>query len=339
MTLTVLNDIHIGTIRGAGTTPATQLELRQFIIDEFLRLLPDTDLMILGDLFDKESIPITDLLKTYRGLFEWLKKGHKLWLVAGNHDLSKTSNVMSSFGFLGALLTDASKQVKVVTTPTLTPYGYVIPHLPNQDLFDIALDNVPECENLFLHCNYDNNFAAQLDQSLNLSAEQARKLPVKRNIFIAHEHHKRITGKVVLPGNQIPSSCADLAPDADKYFLRVSGSNLMYDNEKTYSLVRCNVRAQLYTAATLEDMGKADTKFVRVGGTVDAEKAGSALTALNRLRATSKALVITNGIEVLKDNQAMELTSSGAELQAFDVWAALTRLLTPQEIEILKGLA
>ena len=41
---------------------------------------------------------------------------------------------------------------------------------------------------LFLHCNYDNNFAVESDQSLNLSADVAATLWIADHILIAHEH-------------------------------------------------------------------------------------------------------------------------------------------------------
>lgn len=107
MSLTVLNDRHIGAVRSAGTTPATAYQLRLDLLSEFEEELYaiDTDLMILGDLFDGPDISKADLLRTYQVLNDWLTRSAKqLWLVNGNHDLSKSSTNFSSFQFLAALL-------------------------------------------------------------------------------------------------------------------------------------------------------------------------------------------------------------------------------------------
>ena len=51
--LLILNDCHIGVKRSAGTTPASALALRRYLLDSFRSLLPDDkDVLVLGDLFD-----------------------------------------------------------------------------------------------------------------------------------------------------------------------------------------------------------------------------------------------------------------------------------------------
>lgn len=101
--LTVLNDCHLGANRSAGTTPSTKLILRQRLLDQFIELLPrDSDLMILGDLFDTFDINPLDFYYTFTALNNWLiaNPTKSLYLVAGNHDLSKTSTTVSSFELL-----------------------------------------------------------------------------------------------------------------------------------------------------------------------------------------------------------------------------------------------
>ncbi len=332
MTLTVLNDVHIGAIRSTGTTPQSQIALRQHLITSFKALLPDTDLMILGDLFDKENIPISDVLATYETLADWLKeKSQRLYLVAGNHDLSKSSATMSSFDFLCKLLTGLyPQQVVAIHAPTMTPYGYVIPHLANQDLFNLALEGVPACSNLFLHCNYDNNFAVQSDHSLNLSREQADKAPVT-NIIIAHEHHQRRCGKVTIPGNQIASSVSDwLSAWPTKHYVVVEGDVVQW---------RCAAErdAQLLEL-DWQSITESHKHFIRITGTASADQASTAVSRISRLRQASRALVIVNAVTIVSEDTMEEFAQALEEARGFSVWDRLKTLLTEVEVAKLESL-
>ena len=329
MTLTILNDVHIGVIRTAGTTPATQWALRQHLIARFERLLPSTqsDLMILGDLFDTNNVPLHDVLKTFTVLIGWLSKptAGKLYMVAGNHDLSKVSTVLSSFDMLCELLVAFNPtKVVIIKKPVMIEHGYVIPHLANQDLFNMALDNVPRCDNLFLHCNYDNNFAAQSDQSLNLSKEQLDKLPIER-VIIAHEHHKRCKGKVWIPGNQIASSVSDWMSDSNKHYIVF--------NNGVPSLVECADKSSEFVEMYWKELEVTDHLFVRVTGMASADEASAHLNAINRLRSIHKAFVITNAVSVITEDNTQEFENNLEAAQSFDILEAMREFLTPEEFK------
>ena len=137
--LTVLNDLHIGAQRTGGTTPFTQWQLRRSIISQVDELASnvDTDLLVLGDLFDTHMVPFSDWLAAWQVFGTWLAAHPKqrLWLVAGNHDLSKTSTTVGSLQALGAVLSERYSNVTLVLEPTEFEYGYIVPHLANQALF------------------------------------------------------------------------------------------------------------------------------------------------------------------------------------------------------------
>lgn len=332
--LTVLNDTHIGAQRTAGTTPATQLALKDHIRASFRMFLPQRGSLLLnGDLFDTHNVPIFDVLKTYHILSDWLKAHpeDKLYNVAGNHDLSKTSNVLSSFQFLGQLLlTQFPEQYVHVEQAMMTPWGYIIPHVPNQSLFDLELSKVPECEVLFLHCNIDNKFAAQSDQSLNMTAEQIEACPAKR-IICAHEHHQRRLGKVWLPGNQIATSVADWLPEQNKFFTQI-------EDDGELILVECAERAQEFIELDWRNMELTDHKFVRIGGTAEPGEVAGAITQINRFRQKSNAFVVTNAIKTQIAETETEVFSQSLEsVQAFSVLEALRRILTPEEMKVIEG--
>jgi len=324
-------------MRSAGTTQASQLALRQQLIKTFKDLLPsEGDLMILGDLFDTASIPMLDVLATFEALADWLQAhpSSVCYNVAGNHDLSKVSTMLSSFQFLGKLLYRQFPSRYIhIEEPTLTPYGFVIPHLRNQDLFNQALANVPslpKLQRLFLHCNYDNGFAAQSDQSLNLSKEQVLSLPVEE-IILGHEHHTREVGKVLIPGNQVASSIADWLGPSDKRFIKITDGVTCF--------VRIAEKASQFVEFDWKSPGKTDAKFVRFTGTATQEEVSSAISAINRYRASSDALVVANGVQVVTpDGVAEAFNNTLTSVQAFDIKAALREVLTISEMEILDEL-
>lgn len=336
MKLRILNDRHIGAVRSAGTTPTTQCAIREHLIDSLKRDLPiGGDLMILGDIFDKEFIPLIDLRETYRILSRWLADNalSELWLVAGNHDLSKSSNILSSFDFLGYLL--ENPRCHFVKEMVTTRWGVIIPHVPNQDLFNLALDSVPDCKCLFLHCNYDNGFAAQSDHSLNLSREQAEACKAE-HIIIAHEHHARSDGKVILPGNQSASSVSDWLSNSDKYFLDITYEPATEGSFKIEK-VKCADRESSFVDFDWRDGTKSEAMFLRVSGRASPEEASAVVSYISRLRQSSTALAISSAVRIESEDTTKLAADSLESIQAFSVQLALRELLTARQLQIIES--
>lgn len=287
--------------------------------------------MILGDLFNSSNVNVYDIAKTYEILTDWLSSNDgKLYLVAGNHDLSKTSTTLSSFEFLCNLLNKSyPARVVVVLQPMMTPYGYVIPHLANQDLFNAALEDVPETDYLFLHCNYDNNFAAQSDQSLNLSCEQALKLPVKTIVF-GHEHHGRSliaqdakrSVNILIPGNQIATSVADWRGCKYKQYLTIADSWFFYP---------CAQASDEYAEMLWNDLEKTTHNFVKLVGTVNEDTEAETITALNRLRQIHEAFVVSYGVSIVSENRTAAFEAAAKTAKSFDIWEVLKEYLSEEE--------
>lgn len=331
--LRILSDLHIGAIRAAGTTPATQYALRKHTLSEFKRLLPTQgDLLLNGDTFDTNNIPISDVLETYIILNDWLTQNpqSKLYNSTGNHDQSKTSTVLSSFQFLGKLLKLAQPDRYVhIEEPMMTPHGYVIPHLRNQDLFSHAMSQVPACDFLFLHANFDNGFAAQSDQSLNVSREQAEMCKARLIIF-GHEHHKRIVGKVVIPGNQIATSVSDWLSPQDKGYVTVTDGKLSYHLSKA--------RAEEFVELDWQALEVSDHKFIRVIGDATGEQASDVVNAINKFRKSSDAFVITNAVSIATGGLKLDFDTTLASVQRFSVMDALKEILTAEEVTTIENL-
>lgn len=330
MTLRIINDTHIGAIRSAGTTAASQLALRKHILERFAALLPETgDLLINGDLFDSFSAPMVDVLSTYEVLADWLHDHPTatLYNSAGNHDLAKSSNVMSSFQFLGRLLTRQFPSRYVhIEQPTMTTYGYVIPHLANQDLFNQALSAMPAVHRLFLHCNLGNKFAETADQSLNLSLPVLESLPCESAI-LGHEHKHRTVGKALVVGNQIATSVADwLGPD--KYYLDIALSA---------ELCCCAEKQTEFIQQDWHSLAVTDHKFVQVTGTADANQAFEVVSAINKFRKLSDAFVVSNSVDVTADDGSV-FSANLESVKAFSIMKSLKESLTAKEYDKIKEL-
>lgn len=343
MSLSVINDLHCGVVRSGGTTPKSAWALRQWVLRRLDQLLMQiqTDLLILGDLLDTYSVPYYDLLSVIDSLEEWLTENpdRTLFLVPGNHDLSKTTATMSSFQFLCRLLRGKSNVV-VLNEPGPLPRhdAYVIPHVVNQEQFNIELDKVPEVGTLYVHCNYDNKFAQKSDHSLNLSADQALKLPVKRIVF-AHEHQARtaMNGKVIVIGNQIPTSVADCLGNDAKFFLQVdakgatSGYQVWGKDEEGAEFVRVDWRD--ISTKLSPDYGK----FIRVEGEAASSEANAVVSAISKLRNTHNAFVITNAVKI--EGQKMDgIDQTLEKAQTYDVRSALMKRLSEAQRTVVEKL-
>lgn len=328
--LTILNDVHIGAERSAGTTKATRLQLRDRLLSKLEDLLPQYgDLMILGDLFDGFNAPSRDVAKVFIMLSQWLdfNTSAKLYLVAGNHDLSKSSEVYGSFDLLAELLQADYSNIVVIKQPTMTPHGYVIPHLPNQDAFNEALEAVPECNYLFLHCNYDNFFATKSDQSLNISKEQVDACKAKC-VVLGHEHQQKMLKGVVIPGNQIASSVSDWLGAESKSFVRIHSNKL--------ELVEVAKAADELSEVDWKQLETVSTPFVRVTGTASVEEAPQVVTAIAKYRERSDNLVITNAVQIASTD-SVELDANTLEgVRAYSVWTALEKVFSEEDMTILK---
>ena len=328
----VIHDLHLGVQRSAGTTPASASALTAWMQEQFEKILgrTDEDLVILGDLFDTYQVPLRTVLATYTSLSDWLRKGHNLCLIPGNHDLSTDSSKLSSFQFLSQLLLDHPNVKYISGGGYVTEDVYAISHVPNQDLFDMELAKVPKCKYLLLHCNYDNDFAKESDHSLNISEEQCGKLPVEF-VFFAHEHYYReeLRGRVFIAGNQFPSSVSDCLHKDDKFMTRLGDRP-----ERIMTWDKAG-----YAEIDWRNPAESDAMFIRFVGHCKAEEAADMANVIAAYRKSSEAFVITNAVRVGDDTEGAELElKSLEEISKFSVMAALKDYLSEDDMKILESL-
>lgn len=338
-TLFSINDIHAGVLRSGGTTPTTALALREQTLQGLRSLLgrcTEGDLIINGDLLDTNAIPYYDLWATVQALSAWLCStwDSKLYLARGNHDASKSSVNLSSFDMLCLMLKQMyPDSVGIIDKPTylVEHDAWVIPHLQNQDIFDAALAAVPECALLFVHVNYDNKFAVNSDHSLNMTVQQAKGCKAEKIIF-GHEHQARtmLGGKVVIVGNQLPTSVADCLGNSEKFMLKIAGGRIEY-------ITTWQAEGD-FDQQDWRNLRETGARFIRVIGTATAEESSDAVAAISRFRSTSKALVITNAVAVGDALDAAQLAIDAETVTAFDVKAALFETLDAEEVSVIKQL-
>ncbi len=122
----LIGDTHLGKrfINGVPLERRGEREeeLYQQVIEELL--LPE-DVILVGDLFDKAKVPV-ELVVRLIGDLKDVK--HKIFILAGNHDLSKDKEKISSF-ILASYL-NRNPNVVFITEPTEVAEGIAIPYNP-----------------------------------------------------------------------------------------------------------------------------------------------------------------------------------------------------------------
>lgn len=358
MTALVVNDVHIGVNRQAGTTPASQQALRTYVRDSFGDLIfkhLDKDLIIAGDLFDGFTVEIQEILETVFTLSGWLRDSEgRLILIPGNHDIGKRNDKMSSFGFLCSLLTKLRPGRVIVPNGCLTDLGdniYAIPHCMNQDLFNIELEkalHVPDGI-LILHANVDNGFAERSDHSLNVDSEWLTKLSRRHMLLFAHEHQGRtITyggNAIKVLGNQWPSSVADCLSHGEaqksgrKYAHIVHTDEILNGDKFSLEPIETWWRDGDFEEMDWLELRETGARFIRITGEASSEQAADVINTIARYRQNSDAFVITNGVSIAGVQGMEDLTEIAvSQVRAVNVLEALLEHLTPEEGVVVKEL-
>lgn len=350
----VLNDIHLGTKRQAGTTPLSQSSLGAFIRSTFRDLVladnKDDHLVINGDLFDGFMVEPSEVIEAANVIMEYLERDNMVTLGAGNHDWSPKAGKVSSFHLLAYILRSRFPgRVNVIDAScglTLVDKmfeAWMIPHMPNQDLFDLEIEKAAAAKvskgYLFLHCNVMSPFAEHSDHSLNLSEEQVEALvEAGWTIVVAHEHQARyVHGKrVIVTGNQIPSSVADCRnnPANKKQRMRITREGWVMEDVLDLDLIYAEI-----DWAEIDQTDLDGKLFIRVGGNCTAEQSADMVNAIAKLRQHHDAYVISNAVKVDGIAQMEGLADLTMEnINKFDVLAALLEELDEREQKVVKEL-
>lgn len=341
----IVNDVHLGVQRTAGTTPKTSALIRNYLQESLYDLLMShihvNALVVNGDLFDGYDVAMTEILTAYHTLCAFLESsGAQLRLIPGNHDLSKSSERISAFEFLAkVLVAQYPGRVFYDNEPghIIGAGYYSVPHLANQDLFNAALGKLLDEENLvvFLHANFDNNFAVESDHSLNVSRDQAKALVARgHTLYFGHEHQAReeLDGNVFVAGNQWPSSVADCLNNQKKF------AYIIEDGEIT-PVETWDSRTDFAQVDWQDLSGHVEgPRFIRVTGTATSEQAAEVVEAISKFRQKSNAFVITNATKVEGAAEMEDLPTSIELAKEFDVLEFLFQNLEEEQVTVVKAL-
>jgi len=347
----IISDLHIGVQRAGGTTPQSQQELRDYLRNSLESLLATENewVVVNGDLFDKFTVDTSEVLLTCEIFHRWMgeRPNAKLTLISGNHDWSPRGNDVSSFHLLVAMLQMSSVGHDVHIRDHTTGFSSVInrvgvfciPHMPNQALFDAEIQSAAATPGkdryLLLHCNYKNTFADHSDHSLNLSDDQVGALmEAGWSLIIGHEHtgYSLRGGRVLVVGNQFPSSVSDCLGNQTKHAVRLTDNGL--------ELVQTWSRDGFYLEVDWRQIEEgAGADFIRVTGEATSAEAAEVIKAISTLRQTSDAFVVSSAVKVAGHDMSGEKAAESIEnLKAFDVVGAIMAELNEQEQEVVKGL-
>lgn len=356
--LWIFSDLHLGVQRTGGTTPTSADALRNFAHRKHANLLDlagDGDTVLInGDLTDQFNIDLGQAIEVYAAAAECLnaKPNMKLVWSVGNHDLSKDSSKLGTVAFIGRLLEGSFPgRFKLITQAQALeshPGAWVIPHVANQDLFDLELSRIPDdAKVIFLHCNYDNPFAGQADHSLNLTRDQARALTTTGKILVlGHEHQGRtmMGDKLIITGNQFPTSVSDCLRHGDgqtdgmKYALVIEKDLSDMELVPTWSVKDQDGGYREVDWRDLASIPDTAQIFVRVAGKADASEAAEVIKEISKLRQRSDAYVITNAVKVGVVDGDDELEASIEEIKAVSVIEILLSMLDEPQQAVVQEL-
>lgn len=356
--LWIFSDLHLGVQRTGGTTPTSADALRRYTHRKHRNLLDlasDGDTVLVnGDLTDQFNIDLGQAIEVYAAAAECLNAKPSLKLVwsVGNHDLSKDSAKLGTVAFIGRLLEGSFPgRFKLITQAQALeshPGTWVIPHVANQDLFELELTRIPDnAKVVFLHVNLDNAMAGQADHSLNLSRDQAKALTKAGKILVlGHEHQGRtiLGDKVIVVGNQFPTSVSDCLRHGDAQKDGTKYGLVIEENLEDMELVPTwSVKDQDggYREVDWRDLGSVrDTEqiFVRVSGKADSSEAAEVIKEISKLRQRSDAYVITNAVKVDSVDGDDELEASIEEIKAVSVLDILLSMLDEPQQAVVREL-
>ena len=338
----ISTDWHLSVTRTGGTTPSTQVKLRDYLAVSLANCLGSEDHLICGDLFDKFTVDTSEVIRAYEIFSTWLQQyGKNLALVRGNHDFSVRGDQVCSFDLLATILqSQFPDQVTVARDVTVWKNFVLVPHLPNQDLLNLTIENLRDVSGKFVvfHANFDNGYCEHSDHSLNVSMVQAKRLVEEgATVLFGHEHVAKaaLSGKVIVLGNTAPSSVADCLGNDAKY-AHVLHDDGELEKVQTWSRTGPNGYSEI-DWRELELNPEADKGFIRVTGSAEAAEAEAVVDTISKYRAKSTSFVVTNAVRIagMADMSAMSEVAAES-IKTFDVLTALLEELDERERKVVK---
>lgn len=313
MSIIVYTDPHLGLQRAAHTTPESKRRLQDALfaaVGEIHALKYQNEgqnfLVCVGDFFDTYSNPEEVTARAARPLSQLD------FCLSGNHDVVGRESKMGSLELLDRVLhrdPGQDSKLSVIAGAYGEPYCRswlvlshncsmtFVPHVASSDLFEASLElamkeldslkalagDKPIKHYLFLHCNYDNDMAAEKEATLNLTASDAEVLLEHGFDYIVlghvHQPSDHLGGRVIVLGNTHPTGFGDLG------FKRI-----MMINEQGERYFESAYEAEIYEASLdLDDYltGKAalssQVRFATLTGNIGPERAADLAKAVKQI--------------------------------------------------------
>lgn len=328
MSYVIINDNHIGINRKSGATPESMEMFQKAQLNVLHQAVKDaetteSDIIILGDLFDKPTVSydalwrVCNILQSFDG---------RILLVTGNHDEGGNKVQLTALGLLNRILDNT---VLINTPWHLTGDCWIIPHCVNQVAFDSAVDEVVArgATSLLAHCNYDNPFTEGKDHSLNLTPEQASKFG---HVILGHEHQKRDLLGIDILGAPLPCSISECSKAKGHHRWEGPGHEVEFteawNTETGYAEIDWHDLHGL----------TATTDFVRVIGTGEPEEAALIIQEVAKFREKSPAFFISNSVKIGDIDLSLVEEASSADLHTFNPRAELMACLPEQYQEKMR---
>lgn len=334
MTTKITTDWHIGVTRNGGTTPATREALRAFLRASLAAQLDDRDHIIAGDLFHDFTIDTSEVIATYHIFRGWLRTYDRtLVVLRGNHDYHLNANKVSSFDLLMTILeAQFPGRIVVVREPTAWGDFVLVPHLPNNDMLALTLQNLqPKGKTVIFHANVDNTFAAESAHSLNVPMEEVNRLAADNLVVFGHEHgfRKLCAGRAVVLGCGAPSSISDCLEGGQKFAMYVDGTD--YELECIWE--------GRYAEMDWRNEKIEETQFLRVTGDASADEAAEVVARVAQIRRVSDAFVVANAVKIdgVAEFEALSEASFDS-IKGVDVLGLLLEELDEREQVVVKEL-
>lgn len=249
--LVIYSDPHLGLVRSTNTTPASRKSLQQ---DLFAAVRGIHDKyqgafkVCAGDFFDTYSNEEA-IVSQAAPLFYDLDL-----CLSGNHDVVNREGKVGSLELLselghgsGAFIVVQAEYGSIYVNRCTTADAelFAVPHVATADLFEQALElaeskaaaakqetsysAIKKPSILLLHCNYDNELAAEKEATLNLSRLRASQLLETFDfVMIGHVHQPSsdFDGRLIMLGNVHPTGFGDLG---DKYITLVDNGEVWHE--------------------------------------------------------------------------------------------------------------
>lgn len=247
-----IGDPHLGR-RFVTGVPSHRIGDREaFMYSQFSRLLNTaydpliTKIVITGDLLDKFIVSPTVILDTFN-ILNQVDEDVDVFIIPGNHDLSKDTSKTSSFQLLTHLISSKCSSIKVIQKSE----SHTIHYNSCKDILNLYFD----CYNPFSDCTVEEDLKSMSETSTIISVGHWDSLSILdkgytphqdiltySNLVISgHEHTYReytypfdkSKTKVLFAGSMQPYSHAE-DPDQDIYLTVKEKDLIKYDLSKDF---------------------------------------------------------------------------------------------------------